>query len=197
MDGPIAKKGNGLGVTAVVCASLFFLPVVPLIGLVLGIITLATGRSRALGIVSVCLGAFFTLFAGILAAIAIPAFVKYTRRAKTIEATMNTRRIGDLLLTLPNEQWAQLPDSDWTPPSRACPEEQYTAVVGAWRQPPWSALGFSLDGTFSYQYRLRHDGQGFVIEAQADLDCNGVTSHFQRRVTTSGVGPLERENELE
>src|SRR5438105_1726667 len=32
---------------------------------------------------------------GCLAAVAIPAFVKYTRRAKTVEATMNVRKLFD------------------------------------------------------------------------------------------------------
>src|SRR5277367_5357853 len=32
---------------------------------------------------------------GILAAVAIPAFMKYIRRSKTVEATMNVRKIFD------------------------------------------------------------------------------------------------------
>src|SRR2546425_4627398 len=32
---------------------------------------------------------------GILAAVAIPAFMKYIRRAKTVEATMNVRKLFD------------------------------------------------------------------------------------------------------
>ena len=32
---------------------------------------------------------------GILAAVAIPAFMKYIRRSKTVEATMNVRKLFD------------------------------------------------------------------------------------------------------
>ena len=61
------KKGNGLAITALVLSSVFFLPIIPFFGLVLGIIALTTGRSKPMSIVAICLGAFFTLMTGIYA----------------------------------------------------------------------------------------------------------------------------------
>ena len=73
-------------------SALFFLPIVPLVGLVLGIVALTTGRSKPISIVAICLGAFFTLMMGVYAAIAIPAFMKFTERAKEAEARVEHAR---------------------------------------------------------------------------------------------------------
>jgi hypothetical protein len=196
---PHPPKRNGLGITAVVFAALFFIPLAPLIGLILGIVTLATRRNKTLGIVAVCLGGFFTLFLGVEVAIAIPAFMRYVRRSKTVEATMNLRRIGDGVLALDATQWPKLSDSDWTPAQSPCtqPAGKFAPNASLWQVDPWKAIGFSVDDPAYYQYRLRRNGQGFVIEAQGDLDCDGVLSHFSRQVAPDGLGALQSENEIE
>jgi len=193
------KKGNGLAITALVLAALFFLPFIPTIGLVLGIIALATGRSKTMSIVAICLGGFFTLTMGVYVAVAIPAFMKYIRRAKTVEATANVRALADGIAALGPQQWAQLADGDWTPAGSACgqPLGKFPPQPAAWQGEPWKSLGFALDTAHYYQYRVARDGGGFVVEARGDLDCDGVFSRFVRHVTPDGVGPLQSENEIE
>jgi hypothetical protein len=196
---PPPKQKNGLAIVGVVFASLFFIPLLPLVGLIIGIVVLATGRHKTLGIVAICLGAFFTLFLGVEAAIAIPAFVKYVRRAKSVEATMNLRRIGENVMMLDAAKWAALPDSEWTPRDGACsyPKARHPVDASQWSVEPWKTIGFSVDDPSYYQYRLRRTSQGFVVEAQADLDCNGKFGHVSREITPSGVGELVGTDALE
>jgi disulfide bond formation protein DsbB len=193
------KKGNGLAITAVVLASLFFLPLIPFIGLVLGIVALATGRSKAISITAICLGGFFTLVMGMYFAIAVPAFMKYIRRSKTVEATMEVRRISDSLMAMQAQQWASLPATDWTPPGTACgqPQNKFAANPAPWQAEPWRSLGVSMDQAHYYQYRITRDDHGFLVEARGDLDCDGKMSYFQRQVSADGVGPLVTADEVE
>ena len=193
------KKGNGLAVTALVLSAMFFLPIIPFFGLVLGIIALATGRSKPISIVAVCLGAFFTIMTGVYAAIAIPAFMKFIRRSKTVEASTNTRLLADAVARLSAQQWSQLADSDWTPAGSACgqPNDKFPADATAFSGEPWATIGFRVADPHYYQYRVRRDAGGFVVEARGDLDCDGKLSHFARAVKPDGAGPLSTEDELE
>ncbi len=190
---------KALAVTALVLSCLFFIPLVPTIGLVLGIVALATGRAKTISIVAVCLGAFFTFFIVIEAAVAIPAFMKYIRRSKSVEATMNTRRLATTLAAMPAADWAKLPDADWTPPGSACgqPNQRFAPDPQAFAGEPWRTLGFSVDDPHYYQYRVARSGNGFVVEARGDLDCDGLFSRFSIAVTPDGPGPLSTENEIE
>jgi hypothetical protein len=193
------KKGNGLAITALVLSAMFFLPIIPFFGLVLGIVALATGRSKPISIVAVCLGAFFSLMTFVYAAIAIPAFMKYIRRSKTVEASMNTRRMADAVAQLSAQQWSALADSDWTPAGSACgqPGDKFPANASAFAGEPWATIGFSVSDPHYYQYRVKRDAGGFVVEARGDLDCDGKFSHFARAVKPDGAGPLTTEDELE
>jgi hypothetical protein len=193
------KKGNGLAITALVLSSVFFLPIIPLFGLILGIIAISTGRSKPMSIVAICLGAFFTLMTGLYAAIAIPAFMKYIRRSKTVEATMNTRRLSDAVAQLSAQQWAQLADSDWTPAGSACgqPNGKLAADPAAWQREPWTTLGFGVTDARYYQYRVQRAADGFIVEARGDLDCDGKFSNYRRLVKPDGVGELQITDDLE
>jgi hypothetical protein len=196
---PVAKPKTGLAVTALVFSSLFFLPLFSIVGLVLGIIALTTGRNKALSIVAICLGAFFTFFLGIYAAVAIPAFMKFVRRSKAVEATMNLRQLTERFAALPAEDWARLPDADWTPAGAACGQanNKFAANPAPWQAEPWKTLAFAVDTPHYYQYRVARESQGFVVEARSDLDCDGIFSRYTRHVTPAGPSPLETENEME
>jgi hypothetical protein len=192
-------KKNTLAIVALVLSSLFFVPVIPLVGLVLSIVALVTGRNRAIAITGIAIGAVFTVVGTIFFAGMVAGSVAYTRRAKSVEAAAGVGRIADAIAALPARQWAALSESDWTPSEGACghPGGRYPADASPWVASPWPQLDFAFREPHYYQFRLRRYDQGFVVEAQGDLDCDGVRSHFQRRVTADGVGPLQIDHEQE
>ena len=115
---------------------------------------------------------------GILAAVAIPAFMKYIRRSKTTEALMNVRRIYDSAVAYYEAEHAssngeilgkQFPwDIDSVgsgtaagggfptlyPSAKCCtnPGEKCAPSPSLWNTAVWSALNFSVDDPHYYQY---------------------------------------------
>ena len=140
------------------------------------------------------------------AAVAIPAFIKYVRRAKTTEAIDQMDRIykaAAIYYTTPhvNSRGEKLPcqfpaTQLATPRAGTCcssnglsgpdkdgndrcdPDPSY------WNTPTWSALNFQIPDEHYFVYSFESSGvladAGFTITANADLDCDGVQSTFQR-----------------
>jgi len=160
---------------------------------------------------------------GILAAVAIPAFMKYIRRLKTTEATMNIRKLYDSSVTYFEGEHAnqagsilpkQFPTSvGWTPngpgiccgdPGQKCAPAKYAAQ---WNNTSWTALNFSVDDPFYYSYQYDSTGtdstSNFSASASGDLNCDGkVFSLFQRvgliqNNNVSGGAGLYTVNEIE
>lgn len=153
--------------------------------------------------------------AGILAAVAIPAFMKYQRRSQTAEATMNVRKIFDNAV-------AAYDLSDYTPggtpqprrfpptvaltPARSPCElgvDQLVPGPDTWSHPTWQALDFALTEPHHYRYEFISEGEGpdarFTVRAIGDLDCDGVLSTFERsaRVDDDTGAKVYTNNELE
>jgi prepilin-type N-terminal cleavage/methylation domain-containing protein len=141
---------------------------------------------------------------GLLAALAVPSYVKYLRRSRTVEATMNLRRIFDASEAYYQSEHAridggivarQFPLSNPTTPATPqlccaagkCNPSTYAA---SWNSQTWSALNFSVDDPFLYAYQYDAAGTdssaNFTVTAFGDLDCNGSFSLFQR---VGFVGP--------
>jgi len=150
---------------------------------------------------------------GILAAVAIPAFMKYIRRSKTAEATMNIRKIFDSSVSYYNEEHAsqtgaitsrQFPQGDGPTPTGdgvahpACGGAGASSVKIAptattFSSATWQALNFSVDDPFYYQYVYQSTGSGstgtaskFTARARGNLDCDTVMSTFERVGTIDG-----------
>lgn len=135
---------------------------------------------------------------GVLAAVAIPAFVKYISRSKTAEAVANVKRMGDgatayFERSSPSGALAERhfpPTVTLTPgsPSLAmCPggdSANYVPTQDTWAHPTWAALGFAVEDPFLYSYEFISEGKGaearFTARATGDLDCDGVLSTFER-----------------
>jgi type IV pilus assembly protein PilA len=160
---------------------------------------------------------------GILAAVAVPAFMKYVRRSKTIEATMNIRKLYDSSVTYFEAEHAnaaggilprQFPASvGWTPngpgvccgdPGQKCAPGKYAAQ---WNNTSWTALNFSVDDPFYYSYQYDQAGvdanSQFSASASGDLNCDGKVFSLFTRVgfiqnnnVTGGAG-LFTQNEIE
>jgi len=126
---------------------------------------------------------------GILAATAIPAFIKYIRKAKTTEAMINLPTIATLEKAHRMDHGAYLA-CPLNPPARtACPDQTAWKPMDAWER-----LGFRPDGPQYYQYRVTLTKDGFLAEAIGDLDCDKITSRYwiNEKMTQPGV-----ENEIE
>jgi len=136
---------------------------------------------------------------GILAAVAIPAFMKYIRRSKTVEAANNISKMFQSSVAYFESEHAniqqqildrQFPNSQAATPTIGsccgqkgdkCDPANY---VTAWQTPTWQALNFSVDDPFYYNYKYDSSGINitsvFSAWAYGDLDCNGTYSTFMR-----------------
>jgi len=133
---------------------------------------------------------------GILAAVAIPAFMKYIRRSKTTEATMNIRKLFDSSVSYYESEHAdrtgnvlakQFPLAvGVTPTAKCCTNsgEKCTPNASLWQDPTWASLNFSVDDPFYYQYQYdslgTDTGASFTARALGDLDCDDSYSTFER-----------------
>jgi prepilin-type N-terminal cleavage/methylation domain-containing protein len=144
---------------------------------------------------------------GILAGVAIPAFTRYVKRAKTSEALGNISKIyqAEVVYFQASQErgtagFVAAPST----PSAAPSASKYPANVALWSaSTAWGALGFSLDTGHYYQYRTYSDSTlvQFIAFAVGDLDGDGVTSQFNRTANIIGgeivASPVGIDAELE
>jgi hypothetical protein len=157
---------------------------------------------------------------GVAAAVAVPAFTKYTKKSKTSEARANVKKLYDgarVYYMDPQVAAGSLQRSDpafpaeatpVTPPLGSCCAQGGTCLPdpALWTHPTWTQLQFSVDHPhyYSYQYEPSPDGQSFTVRALGDVDCDGVYATFEMYgvIDPAAGGPaanpaLYRENELE
>jgi type IV pilus assembly protein PilA len=158
---------------------------------------------------------------GILAAVAIPAFMKYIRRSKTVEAATNIRLlfnssaayyVTDQVDSSGNPMPHQFPATVGWSPSTDCGTQpggkcNPASEASAWRNATWNALRFSVDDPFYYNYQYTSAGlegaSTCSIEARGDLDGDGTFSLFRRNGSISaennvtGGSGLYSENDIE
>jgi prepilin-type N-terminal cleavage/methylation domain-containing protein len=143
---------------------------------------------------------------GILAAVAIPAFTKYVRKARTSEAAgqLNKLWVGSvsyyeadhtssgMVMTKefpgPSAAWAQASECGCEP-STFCP------VTTVWNTDPvWQALAFALPDPYHYMpgYSASGTGVGAVFTAfsKGDLNCNAKLARFIRQGSVSSSGDV-------
>ena len=162
---------------------------------------------------------------GILAAVAIPAFMKYIRRSKTVEATMNVRKLFDssvsyfegehadkggntLAKTFPTDPTSQ--PAPWGNVKSTCcgqTGDKCAPAASNFADPTWSALNFSVDDPFYFGYQYNSKGSETTANFQAyafgDLDCDGINSTYERSGSVmtdrsvSGGSGLFSKNEIE
>ena len=160
---------------------------------------------------------------GILAAVAIPAFMKYIRRSKTTEALMNVRKLYDSSVTYFETEHAnqtgqivarQFPSTQTMTPTpvgtccgntgQKCNPSTYAA---SWNTIAWQSLNFSVDDPFYYSYQYDSTGTdtaaAFTATASGDLTCDGANFSLFQRVgfiqnnNVSGGAGLYTFNEIE
>jgi type II secretory pathway pseudopilin PulG len=141
---------------------------------------------------------------GVMAAVAIPAFMKYTRKSKTTEASARLDEISDAAIAYYGAHHALPPSVASTPEPGACchrPEGRCSGAAMDWSA--WKTLGFHIDEPFDYSYAFDVDATGFTARAVGDLDCDGTFSTFemagtlQPDGTLKGAGGIFKKQELE
>jgi len=126
---------------------------------------------------------------GALAAIAIPSFVNYQRKAKAVEAELALRRIGQAAI-MHYEEHGRFPEAAAGPtPAAPCclgPGQKCAPAIETWAIEPWRTLGFTMlePHRFQYTFTPSADGRSFTATAIGDLDCDGVAT----TLTITGAG---------
>jgi hypothetical protein len=147
--------------------------------------------------------------------------MKYIRRSKTVEGTMNLRKIYDSSVAYYEAEHAtsagailarQFPATQaWSPttncglqPGGKC---NPATEAAAFNTNSWKSLNFSVDDPFYFSYQYNSAGTDsastFSAEARADLDGDAIYSLYRRSGSitaennvTGGAG-LFSENDIE
>lgn len=138
---------------------------------------------------------------GVLAAVAIPAFIKYIRRAKTAEAYDKLAllyRGSAAYITNSNEDVTRgttgtgvalrFPPSAGPSPADNCcsyPGDMCIPLNEDWDDSPWRELDFQIDDPHYFVYSYVSATSGgvdtfFTARANGDLDCDDRMSTFER-----------------
>ena len=154
---------------------------------------------------------------GILAAVAIPAYIKYIRRSYTVEATMNLRTMYDGAVSYYVTEHSdtngsilakQFPDAAGPTPATIPGATKHVPTPTEFQTPQWAALDFYVTDPMFYQYSFTPSAGASgpntfgTMTANGDLNGNGVYSTFQRHATgthdgVTGDSGLYSINEIE
>lgn len=133
---------------------------------------------------------------GILAAVAIPAFMRYMNKAKSTEAEQFIKKIQDGAIQYyhrPSQPGLtpiakQFPNDNVGPsPAATCcsgTNDKCTPDPAAWQDAngTWQALNFSVDDPhyYGYTYEIGDDFVGpFTARATGNLDCDATIATFE------------------
>lgn len=143
---------------------------------------------------------------GMLAMIAVPAFMKYIKKARTSEAGQFISKIysGARAYYLDTPQPGFTPLDPQFPTAmtgttpgltECCDQGGKCAAEGTqWETPMWTALQFSVPDPhyYAYTYATADEFGEFTARANGDLDCDGLYSTFEMYGTidsTMAEGP--------
>jgi type IV pilus assembly protein PilA len=115
---------------------------------------------------------------GILAAIAIPAFIEYMNKGKKTEANLQLRSIETKAKSFRNEK-AKWPIAGTAMPTAVTNCVYTRANEAAWSTAGWSELSFHVDEDSRYQYTWTPGASSTATAtalAVGDLDCDGVAT---------------------
>ncbi|HEY0255716.1 MAG TPA: hypothetical protein VGC41_29505 [Kofleriaceae bacterium] len=114
---------------------------------------------------------------GVLAAVSVPAYMDYMKRAKVTEFSLQLNKIGKNAKRVYIETSAFPVGESATIPSKTCcgqPNNKCQPEPEAFAKDPiWSALEFSIDEPSLYRYHYKSDGKTATVEAVGDVDCDG------------------------
>ena len=128
---------------------------------------------------------------GILAAVAIPAFMDYMKKSKRTEAPLQLKNISEKCKDywiskndFPPSSTANLPGVD----GGACPNKFGVAALALWdADPAWGALSFHIDeeSLFTYHF-VRTSTTNANATAVGDLDCDTTKISYSLDLVSNG-----------
>lgn len=143
---------------------------------------------------------------GILAAVAIPAFTKYVRKARTSEAAGQLNKLWMGSVTYYESDHTSMgmvmtkefpsPSAAWSQAGECgCEPSTFCPVTTVWNTDlVWQALAFSLPDPYHYMpgYSASGTGVGAVFTAfsKGDLNCNGTLAKFIRQGSVDSSGDV-------
>jgi hypothetical protein len=197
---PAPRSPSVAPIVAVVLAGLFFVPLAPLAGAIVGVVVLARGaraRARLLALIAAPVGlACFVLFQ-VVPLVWVLSFARVAvDDARLRGARQNVTLLATHVQRLLREHRA-VPASDWSPPGRACdlPQGMFPGAEPVWDDPAWTALEFRVTKPHRFQYRIVRDGgdgaggEAWLIEARGELRCDRRFSTLRARVTAALAPP--------
>ncbi len=135
---------------------------------------------------------------GILAAVAIPAFLDYMKKGKRSEAELNLNAISKANKANYVDHASYVETSAAATPAVPCCTQnaeqasRCAPVPADWQgNPTWDALDFELAQTFYFQYSYTGvaGGATYTATATGDLDCDGVPLVYSIDGASSGGSP--------
>ena len=130
---------------------------------------------------------------GMLAAVAIPAFMDYMKKGKTTEASLMLLRMAKSAKAEYAANGAfPVGDAPLTPATPCCQGTNGTCdpAGAAWGKELWTKLDFQIDEPTRFQYRAHSDGKTLDAEAIGDLDCDGVSITYKMHATGDAGIPV-------
>lgn len=128
---------------------------------------------------------------GMVAAVAIPAFMDYEKKSRKPEAPLQLARLGRNLEAIGHADGKLPKGTVALTPARSCCETGVKCdEPTAWQQPLWQELDFSLDAPHLFRYSYESDGRSFTAKAVADLDCDGIEITYVMKGTLDAQGNL-------
>ena len=134
---------------------------------------------------------------GILAAVAIPAFMDYMKRSKKTEASLQLNKIGKNAKRVYSENSAYISGSAGPTPGKpgtggCCggPNNHCAAVPATFAADPvWKQLDFQIDEPSLFYYNYAGTTTTFTALATGDLDCDGTEIIYTLTGTAAAGNP--------
>ncbi len=135
---------------------------------------------------------------GILAAVAIPAFMDYMKKGKRSEAELNLNAIAKSNKSEFTTNASYITSSQGATPAVDCCTQNFNntkkcaVVVGDWQGvATWDALDFEISepNYFQYAYTGVAGGLTYSATATGNLDCDAASITFTLNGTSNGGTP--------